>query len=177
MSEASTDSLREQIALLDDIAAPADAKQAASDALVAAGKAAIPVLIGRLENPEDHLYLDGVRVPTGPMNAGPPATMPVQVRFQVESLLYRIVRPPAEKPAASVRAGARAASGGVPTIDHERLGVETTRATPELRLVDDWPAWWRAHRDESLEQIREWFRDEAERRWSRIHEKTTAPPP
>lgn len=164
------DKVREQIEILFDAQAPGEAKLVASDTIVEAGKAAIPLLIERLQRPENPLFLDAMKVPTGPMHAGPPAVMPVAVKFQIERLLYQIIQPDDHPAAPATRP---ASEDPAALIDRSLLD----RARPPLAFVKDWPGWWQAHKGETLDEMRSWSRQEIDRLWAEIHDQTTAPPP
>lgn len=173
VTKTETEELRAQLRILDDAAAPRDAKRVACDRLTDAGTAAIPVLIERLHNSDDPIFLDAVRVQTGPMHAGAPVVRDVTVKFQVESLLYRIIYPepwPADGPTPPADRGpaniAEALSPGI-----------LANSRPPLAFVEDWASWWKTHAGESLDTIRAWSLGEVDARWQRVYRETSAPPP
>jgi len=168
-NEVSTNSnLLQQIAILYDEKAPGEAKLVAADALVDAGKGAIPLLIDRLGQDENPIFLDRMKVATGPMHAGPPTVLPVGVKFQIESMLYRIIAPDDQVPTEK----AAPAPGGIGALIDSSL-LDASR--PPLAFVKDWSAWWGAHKHDSLEEMRAWAKAEVNRLWDEIHAQTTAP--
>jgi len=163
--------LKDHITILDDEAAPGDAKMVSSDAIVAAGKTAISLLIDRLQQPDDPLFLEQLRVPTGPMHAGPPAVVPVRVKYHVETLLYRIVYPSGT----IADDGAAPATGDSPADLISRDVLDQER--PPLAFIDNWPAWWQTHQGESLDEIQSWSQGAIDQLWEKVHAETTPPPP
>lgn len=172
--------IAEQIKRLDDSSASPEVKLDASRTLVSAGKDAIGPLIARLEQPDDPVFLESMEVDTGPMNAGPPAAVPVSVKFQVERLLYQIVYPDdfpglKARPPQNPPPGALANLQAKFDVGRDALTSEDV-SRPPLAFIDDWQSWWVAHQGESLDDIRKWARREVDRIWRQIHRDTTLPP-
>jgi hypothetical protein len=169
-NEVSTDTnLQEQIAIVYDDKAPGETKLVAADAVVDGGKAAIPLLVERLGRGENPIFLDQMKVPTGPMHAGPPTVLPVTIKFQIESMLYRIIAPDDQMPTGE----SASAPGDLGALIDSSL-LDASR--PPLAFVEDWSAWWNTHQHESLDEMRAWAKAEVDRLWDEIHAQTTAPP-
>ena len=125
------------------------------------GAAAIPLLVERLSDSDDPLFLDDREVPTGPMNPGPPIVAPTTVRFEAEARLYEIISGEAAgETASSPYPPELQASMGRIEGRHDMLGGDS--APP--KLVDDWAAWWKEHEGDTIEQIRAWAAAERDRR-------------
>ncbi|MDP2340983.1 MAG: hypothetical protein Q8O67_08500 [Deltaproteobacteria bacterium] len=146
--------LRLRVLLVQSDVVPDEDRVAAVEVLGAGGKLAIPLLVEKLAG--DDVEFPATRIETGPMNPGPPATMTTTARFQIERALYRIVSPHRATPAPKN------------DLDALKPAAAPVEAREPLRYVDDWPAFWSAHKSETLEQMRAWAADEIDRRWSAL---------
>ncbi len=149
--------LRLRVLLLVSDVVPDEDRVAAVEVLGAAGKLAIPLLLEKLEG--EDIEFPAAHIETGPMNPGRPATMTTTAHFQIERVLYRIVSPKAQELKSSAPAN---------DLDALRPITAPVAARTPLRYVDDWPAFWSAHKTESLEQMRAFAFDELERRWAAL---------
>lgn len=131
-----------QLGNLDDELLGAEEKQAALQALEAAGLTAAPLLVVRLAGP-DAFFLDDRVIETGPLNPGPPLRAATSVHFELEALLYRLVTPPD-----AIREEPGLGPGAPPV----------TEVPPPF--VEDWQRWWAAHQGEDLPAIHAWARRE-----------------
>lgn len=155
--------IKYRIHVLGDDVVSDDDKREAVEVLVGAGKDAIPFLVERLLDRKDAVFLMETPVQTGPLHAAPEALVPTTVRYIVETMLYRIIAPQRRALEAKTRLDALKPSVGVPS----------TR-TP-IPWVADWGLFWRAHKGESLDDIRAWSAEELDRRWEAIDENQHTP--
>ncbi len=168
--------LKEQLAILEDAHAPEDQKLVASERLVDAGADAIPLLVERLAVADDPIFLDTMRIPTGPMHAGPPVVRQVTVRYQVERMLYAIIYPQPWPKDAPVQKADRGPLSDPAYADVLSPAILMS-SRPPLAFVKDWQSWLKTHRSESLEEMRAWSLEEVDRLWSSIYQETSPPPP
>ena len=152
-----------RILVLGDDVVTVDDKHEASEVLVGAGKDAIALLVERLLDRRDALFLEQTSVATGPLHAAPAALLPTTVRYQVETLLYRIVAPQ------------RRALENKTRLDALKPQVSAPDVRPPIPWVADWGLFQRAHKNESIEDIRAWSAEELDRRWQAIDERLHAP--
>ena len=165
--------LRYDVVLLGDPVAARDDKLRAVDELGAAGLAAVPLLIERLKNVDDAVFLDDVPLETGPMNPGPPVKARTTARFMCELVLYRIIAPEPASP--SVALGARSKKTG---LDATRPagGIEIEVPRPPVAWGRDWSGFWAKHKGESLDTIKRFSQSEIDRVWSDAAMNSTAAP-
>ena len=93
MSTLPIDELRYQLWCMEQAFVPADHKLRAVHALLQGGTLALSLLISRLAQPSDPLFLKETLIPTGPLNPGPPRKMCVTLKYQIETILYEILCP------------------------------------------------------------------------------------
>jgi hypothetical protein len=126
------DRLAAHLHTLDDESASRADKMHASDALARGGKPAMALLIGRLRQPRDQLFLNDVVVDHGRMNAGPAVRTSVTVKWQCEALLYAMLE-------------------SVPSsTEGPDLGAI---AVAPLAYISDWVAFLDRVKDLSLDEI------------------------
>ena len=166
--------LNEQLAITQDLEAPRDVKLVACDRLVDAGKDAIPILVERLGQLDDPVFLSDAPVSTGPMHTGPPIVREVNLKFQLQTLLYRIICPDPLVDDRKNDSPPDPMTG--PDLDAALSPKVLQASRPQLAFVEDWPSWWKQHQSESLEDIRDWSAREVDALWGRIYDQTTPPP-
>jgi hypothetical protein len=113
--------------------APMTSKQEAGDALVKAGKSAIPVLIASLQDTRVYETRDVSNRMNLPPNAQPPKPLMAKITVgeRCEKLLYRIITPATSSPFA----------GNFKVISEQIL------------RITDWNQWWAANQAKSLDAI------------------------
>ncbi len=165
--------LKYDVVLLGDPVAARDDKLRAVDELTAAELRAAPLLVERLQDTSDAVFLDDYRVDTGPLNPGPPLSTTTTARFMCELILYRIIAP--EPKETSLALGARASKTGLDAVRPAGgLDFEVPRAP--VAWVRDWSAYWAAHKGESLDVIRRESAAAIDRLWREAALATTAAP-
>jgi hypothetical protein len=166
--------LNYDVVLLADPIAARDDKLAAVDELTKAQLAAVPLLVERLKDTGDAVFLDDVGVETGPMNPGPPVVTRTTARFMAELILYRIIAP--DEHASGIALGARSSKSG---LDATRPagGLELEDTRPPIAWVRDWSAFWSKHKGDSLDEIKRWSSDEIDRIWREAALASTPAPP
>ena len=124
--------------------APAALKQQAGEALVKAGKAAIPILIGSLGDSRVYETRDIANRMNLPPNVGQPKPVwsKITVGERCEKLLYRIITP---------------AVGGTES--------KSKVISEQVLRVGDWKQWWAANQGKSLESIHEELKPLVEAYW------------
>jgi hypothetical protein len=120
------------VSLLDDPVVPLQERLQALDGLQAAGRAAVGPLVTRWARTDDAPFAAERTLPPGPLTPAGPGPGPTTVKQELEALLYRIIDP------------------GWPGPPDPR-GL-----TPRGPYVADWAAWWRAHEQDSLPELRAW---------------------
>jgi hypothetical protein len=163
MAPANETEIRYRIHVLGDDIVTDEDKHEAVEVLVGAGTDAIPFLVERLLDRKDGVFLPRTAVSTGPLHAAPPAVVPTTVRYMVESMLYRIIAPQ------------RRAVANKNALDALKLSARPPSIRPPIPWVADWGLFWRAHKKETLDDIRAWSAEELDRRWDAIDDGQAAP--
>ncbi len=179
------ENLQYQLLCLEDpVVLPAH-KLRATAILIAGGKLSLPLLIERLANPEDVLFMEELLVPTGVMNPGPPRAMAVTLKFQIENILYEILYPE-QAPRPELRGEpvgietdtkGTGAPSPVQTLAQMKADWENARdqgidrlAPTELggayAFVQDWTSFWDDHGHKELEDLKKWSREQVKHRWA-----------
>ena len=151
--------IKYRIHVLGDDVVGDDDKREAVEVLVGVGKDAIPLLVERLLDRKDALFLQATSVSTGPLHAAADTVVPTTVRYMVETILYRIIAPQRRPLVVKSKLDALKPNVGVPS----------TRAP--IPWVADWGLFWRAHKAETLADMRAWSAEELDRRWDAIDEQ------
>lgn len=152
------------IHVLGDEVVGTEDKLEAVEELLGAGKDAIEPLIDRLlDAKKDARFLVETKVPTGPLHAAPETVLATSVRYMVETILYRIIAPQRRPREPKTR------------LDRLKPQMEAPDMRPPIPWVADWTAFWTAHKNESLADIKAWSAEEIDRRWQAIDNKKHQP--
>jgi len=129
------------VSLLDDPAAPLQARLRALEDLEAAGRSALGPLVARWSRPPDVRFADLRTLPPGPLSPVGVTAGPTTLKQEIEALLYRIIDPEWPEP-------------------RDPRGL-----TPLGPYVVDWGAWLVEHRQDSLQELRTWARSARAGAW------------
>ncbi|MBT6433401.1 MAG: hypothetical protein HOK97_05255 [Deltaproteobacteria bacterium] len=177
--------LRYQLLCMEQPFVLAEHKLRASHTLTQGGQLSLGILIERLAEPGDPIFLNEMLVTTGPLNPGPPRKMRVTLKYQIEHILYEILYPE-QSPRAELLGDSQlntdistGPSKPLPKQSLMEMKADWDKARDlaigELSpaelggayaFVSDWQSFWATHGNKDLDALRKWSRVQVEAIWS-----------